>query len=118
LGVCSIAIGDDPHQLVKELQDRFPKAELIGGDQQFERTVSRVVAFVENPSAGGPSPEPVRRILWPWLFRATAWCGRTVRSPVTAGASSARRSCCLWKARRFDCDGGIENHVIVRHSAA
>jgi AraC family transcriptional regulator of adaptative response/methylated-DNA-[protein]-cysteine methyltransferase len=52
LGICSIAIGDDPNTLVRELQDRFPNAELIGGDKQFERMVARVVAFVENPSAG------------------------------------------------------------------
>jgi len=51
LGICSIAIGDDPNALVRELQDRFPNAELIGGDKRFERTVARVVAFVENPSA-------------------------------------------------------------------
>lgn len=52
LGICSITIGDDPNTLVRELQDRFFNAELIGGDQQFERMVARVVAFVENPSAG------------------------------------------------------------------
>ncbi|HSP67635.1 MAG TPA: bifunctional DNA-binding transcriptional regulator/O6-methylguanine-DNA methyltransferase Ada [Bryobacteraceae bacterium] len=52
VGICSIAIADDPDTLVKELQDRFPSAELIGRDRQFERMVARVVAFVENPSAG------------------------------------------------------------------
>ena len=40
LGICSIAIGNDPNTLVKELQDRFPNAELIGGDKQFERMVA------------------------------------------------------------------------------
>jgi len=52
LGVCSIALGDAPDALVRELQDRFANAELIGGDQRFERMVARVIAFVENPSAG------------------------------------------------------------------
>lgn len=52
VGICSIAIADDPDTLVKELQDRFPSAELIGRDRRFERMVARVVAFVENPSAG------------------------------------------------------------------
>ena len=50
LGICSISLGNDPATLVTELQDRFPNAELIGGDRRFERTVARVVAFVENPS--------------------------------------------------------------------
>jgi AraC family transcriptional regulator of adaptative response/methylated-DNA-[protein]-cysteine methyltransferase len=52
LGICSIAMGNDPNMLVRELQDRFSNAELIGGDKQFERMVARVIAFVENPSAG------------------------------------------------------------------
>ena len=52
LGICSIAIGNDPGALVRELQDRFRNAQLIGGDKQFERVVAQVVAFVENPSAG------------------------------------------------------------------
>lgn len=52
LGVCSISLGDDPGALVKELQDRFPKAQLIGADKQFEQLVAKVVAFVENPSIG------------------------------------------------------------------
>jgi AraC family transcriptional regulator of adaptative response/methylated-DNA-[protein]-cysteine methyltransferase len=52
LGICSIALGNDPNTLVTELQDRFPNATLIGGDKQFERMVARVVAFVENPAAG------------------------------------------------------------------
>ena len=49
-GVCAILLGDDPEELVRDLQDRFPKAELIGGDEDFEQLVARVVGFVENPS--------------------------------------------------------------------
>jgi AraC family transcriptional regulator of adaptative response/methylated-DNA-[protein]-cysteine methyltransferase len=50
-GICSISLGDDPDALVQELQDRFPKARWIGGDQSFERLVAKVIALVENPSA-------------------------------------------------------------------
>jgi AraC family transcriptional regulator, regulatory protein of adaptative response / methylated-DNA-[protein]-cysteine methyltransferase len=52
IGICSIALGDDPNELVHDLQDRLPKAELIGGDKQFEQMVAEVVGFVENPSLG------------------------------------------------------------------
>src|SRR5579862_3231146 len=52
LGICSIALGNDPNSLVREFQDRFANAELVGGDKRFERMVARVVAFVEKPSAG------------------------------------------------------------------
>lgn len=52
LGICSISLGGEPDALVKELEDRFPKAQLIGGDKRFEALVAKVVAFVENPSIG------------------------------------------------------------------
>ncbi len=60
LGICSISLGDDPEELVEELQDSFPKAQLIGGDGEFEQVVSKVVAFVENPSIGLELPLHVR----------------------------------------------------------
>ncbi|CAO3356803.1 bifunctional DNA-binding transcriptional regulator/O6-methylguanine-DNA methyltransferase Ada [Azospirillum palustre] len=48
-GVCAILLGDDPDLLLRDLQDRFPRAELIGGDPAFEATVAQVVGFVEAP---------------------------------------------------------------------
>src|SRR5438477_359548 len=42
-GVCAILLGDDPDALARDLQDRFPRATLIGGDSEFERLVSHVV---------------------------------------------------------------------------
>ena len=51
-GVCAILLGDDPDALARDLQDRFPRAQLLGADKQFERWVAQVVAFVENPSIG------------------------------------------------------------------
>src|SRR5688572_19256850 len=32
-GVCAILMGDDPDTLARELQDRFPRANLIGGNR-------------------------------------------------------------------------------------
>ncbi|HWS75459.1 MAG TPA: bifunctional DNA-binding transcriptional regulator/O6-methylguanine-DNA methyltransferase Ada [Quisquiliibacterium sp.] len=51
-GVCAILLGDDPELLVRDLQDRFPRAELIGGDEAFEQLVAQVVGFVEAPRVG------------------------------------------------------------------
>jgi AraC family transcriptional regulator of adaptative response/methylated-DNA-[protein]-cysteine methyltransferase len=59
-GVCAIALGDDPDALVRDLQDRFPKAQLIGGDSDFEQLVARVVGYVETPSLGLDLPLDVR----------------------------------------------------------
>lgn len=59
-GVCAIAMGNDPHILVRELQDRFSRARLIGGDKKFERTVAKVVGFVQMPARGLDLPLDVR----------------------------------------------------------
>ena len=59
-GVCAILLGDDPNQLAQDLQDRFPKAELIGGDRSFERVVATEVGFVEAPERGLNLPLDVR----------------------------------------------------------
>ena len=59
-GVCAILFGDDPEGLVRDLQDRFDKAELIGGDAAFEAMVARVVGFVEQPRLGLDLPLDVR----------------------------------------------------------
>jgi AraC family transcriptional regulator, regulatory protein of adaptative response / methylated-DNA-[protein]-cysteine methyltransferase len=59
-GVASILIGDDPNELVEDLQDRFPKARLIGGDKDYESLVAGVVGFVEAPALGLDLPLDVR----------------------------------------------------------
>lgn len=59
-GVCAILLGDDPERLVRDLQDRFPQAELVGGDSAFEKVVAEVVGFVEAPRVGLDLPLDVR----------------------------------------------------------
>ncbi|WRL44426.1 bifunctional DNA-binding transcriptional regulator/O6-methylguanine-DNA methyltransferase Ada [Aromatoleum evansii] len=59
-GVCAILIGDDPDALVRDLQDRFPRAELLGGNADYERTVATVIGFVEAPKLGLDLPLDVR----------------------------------------------------------
>ena len=51
-GVCAISLGDDAEALLRELQDRFPRAELIGGDATFETLVAQVVGLIEQPNLG------------------------------------------------------------------
>ena len=59
-GICAILLGDDPEALVRDLQDRFPKAQLIGGDEDFEDVVAKVIGFVEAPALGLDLPLDVR----------------------------------------------------------
>jgi AraC family transcriptional regulator, regulatory protein of adaptative response / methylated-DNA-[protein]-cysteine methyltransferase len=59
-GICSILLGDDPDTLVRELQDQFPKATLIGGDADFEQLIAQVLGFIEAPQIGLNLPLDVR----------------------------------------------------------
>lgn len=59
-GVCAILLGDDADALARDLQDRFPRAEIIGADADFEQVVARVVASVEAPGLGFDLPLDVR----------------------------------------------------------
>jgi AraC family transcriptional regulator of adaptative response/methylated-DNA-[protein]-cysteine methyltransferase len=59
-GVCAILLGDDPQALVHDLQDRFPNAQLVGGDADFEQWVAQVVGFVEAPALGLALPLDLR----------------------------------------------------------
>jgi AraC family transcriptional regulator, regulatory protein of adaptative response / methylated-DNA-[protein]-cysteine methyltransferase len=80
-GVCAIQFGDDPDTLVRELQDRFPKARLIGGDESFEQLVAKVVGFVEAPARGLDLPLDVRGT----AFQQRVWQAlREIPSGATA----------------------------------
>jgi len=50
-GICAITIGDEAEALVNDLQDRFPKANLIGADAGFERTVAQVIGMIDADQA-------------------------------------------------------------------
>jgi AraC family transcriptional regulator of adaptative response/methylated-DNA-[protein]-cysteine methyltransferase len=59
-GVASILLDDDQEKLVRDLQDRFPNARLVGADSEYESLIARVVGFVENPHIGLDQPLDVR----------------------------------------------------------
>jgi AraC family transcriptional regulator of adaptative response/methylated-DNA-[protein]-cysteine methyltransferase len=59
-GVCAVLIGDDPLQLIRELQDQFPKANLIGGESGYEDLVAKVVGLIEKPGVGLDLPLDIR----------------------------------------------------------
>jgi AraC family transcriptional regulator, regulatory protein of adaptative response / methylated-DNA-[protein]-cysteine methyltransferase len=59
-GVAAILLGDDPDKLVRNLQDRFARAHLVGADRDYEALVARVVGLVEAPRIGLDLPLDVR----------------------------------------------------------
>jgi len=83
-GVCAILLGDDPNALVRELEDRFPRAELLGGDTEFEDQMARVVGFVEAPERGLDLPLDIRGT----SFQQRVW--RALRD-IPAGSTATYR---------------------------
>jgi AraC family transcriptional regulator of adaptative response/methylated-DNA-[protein]-cysteine methyltransferase len=80
-GVCAILLGDEPEKLVRELQDRFPRAQFLGGDRTFERLVAKVIGFVEAPRLGFELPLDVRGT----AFQQRVWQAlRQIPAGVTA----------------------------------
>ena len=80
-GVCGCFLGGDPEALLRDLERRFPRAELVGADGDYERTVARVIALVEDPNQGAELPLDLRgtafqQRVWQALRRVPA--GRTV----------------------------------------
>jgi AraC family transcriptional regulator of adaptative response/methylated-DNA-[protein]-cysteine methyltransferase len=81
-GICAILLGDDADALVRDLQDQFPKANLIGGDTGFERLVAKVIGFVEAPGHGFDLPLDVRGT----AFQQRVW--QTLRK-IPAGSTAS-----------------------------
>jgi AraC family transcriptional regulator of adaptative response/methylated-DNA-[protein]-cysteine methyltransferase len=59
-GICAILIDDDPAFLLRDLQDRFPAAELLGAEADYEQVVARVIGLVEQPAQGLDLPLDVQ----------------------------------------------------------
>ncbi|SFN31733.1 AraC family transcriptional regulator, regulatory protein of adaptative response / methylated-DNA-[protein]-cysteine methyltransferase [Nitrosospira briensis] len=81
-GICAILLGDDPDKLARDLQDSFPRANVIGGDADFEQLVARVVGFVEAPGIGLDLPLDVRGT----AFQQRVW--KTLRE-IPAGETTS-----------------------------
>lgn len=59
-GICAILLGEEPDGLLRDLQDRFPLASLIGADAGFEQWVAQVVGLIESPRLGLQLPMDIR----------------------------------------------------------
>ncbi|MFN0317123.1 MAG: bifunctional DNA-binding transcriptional regulator/O6-methylguanine-DNA methyltransferase Ada [Burkholderiales bacterium] len=76
-GVCAIFLGDDPNELARDLQDRFPRANLIGADSGYEQLVAKVVGLIETPMLGVDLPLDIRGT----AFQQRVWRALTNISP-------------------------------------
>ncbi len=94
-GVCSIQLGDDPQALVDALARDFPRAQLLGGDAEFEGWVAQVVAMVEAPRVGLTLPLDIRGSAFQqqvWRALAQIPVGSTATYAAIARAIGAPRA--------------------------
>ncbi len=122
-GLCAVSLGDDPDTLVKALQDRFPHAELVGADPEFERWVAQVVGFVESPRVGLSLPLDVRGT----AFQQRVWQAlREVPAGATASYTQIAERIGAPRAVRAVAQACASNplavvipcHRVVRHDGA
>ena len=69
VGVCAISLGDDAEALVRDLEQRFPRANLVGADPSFEKLVANVVGLVEYGRAPDDLPLDIRGT----VFQQRVW---------------------------------------------
>ncbi|SFR96018.1 DNA-O6-methylguanine--protein-cysteine S-methyltransferase /Transcriptional regulator Ada [Dyella sp. OK004] len=109
-GICAILLGDDPDALVRDLQDQFPKAQLIGGDAGFEQLVAQVVGFIEAPSLGLNLPLDVRGT----AFQERVWQAlREIPPGTTVSYAQIAERIGAPKAMRAVAQACGANHIAV-----
>ncbi len=109
-GVSAILLGDDPEFLVKDLQRRFSKATLIGGDESFDRLVATVVGFIEKPDDGLALPLDIRGT----AFQQRVWQAlRAIPSGTTMTYTEIARKIGVPKAVRAVAQACASNRIAV-----
>ncbi len=90
LGICAIFLGDDPGELTRDLERRFPLAELLDADRDLQDLVRCVVALVEKPRFGTKLPLDIRGT----PFQQRVW--QALRDvPAGATASYSAIACAI-----------------------
>ena len=122
-GICAIFLGDDPDALLRDLQDHFPHASLIGGDAGFEEMVAKVVGFVEAPGIGLDLPVDLRGT----AFQQRVWQAlREIPPGATASYTDIARRIGAPKSVRAVARACAANklavaipcHRVIRHDGA
>jgi AraC family transcriptional regulator of adaptative response/methylated-DNA-[protein]-cysteine methyltransferase len=109
-GVCAILLGSDPAQLVRDLQDQFPRANLIGNEKRYEVLVAKVVGFVEQPRLGLDLPLDIRGT----AFQQRVWKAlREIRVGETASYATIATKIGLPKAVRAVAQACAANSLAV-----
>ncbi|MDB5849708.1 MAG: bifunctional DNA-binding transcriptional regulator/O6-methylguanine-DNA methyltransferase Ada [Rhodoferax sp.] len=122
-GICAILLGPDPDALLRDLQDQFRKARLIGGDAAFEQLMAQVVGFIEAPALGLNLPLDVRGT----AFQERVWQAlRKIPPGTTASYAQIAEAIGAPKAVRAVAQAcganriavAIPCHRVIRHDGA
>lgn len=68
-GICAVLLGDEPENLHSDLQQRFPKATFITGDNHFQKIVAQIIDVIEQPKLVLDLPLDIRGT----LFQQRVW---------------------------------------------
>ncbi len=109
-GIAAILLGDDPEMLVHDLEARFPKAELIGGDRKFEKVVAKAIALIEAPGTSFDLPLDVRGT----AFQHRVWQAlREIPAGTTVSYAELAERIGLPKAARAVAAACAANRIAV-----
>ncbi|HJT51980.1 MAG TPA: bifunctional DNA-binding transcriptional regulator/O6-methylguanine-DNA methyltransferase Ada [Nitrosospira sp.] len=109
-GICAILLGDDPDKLARDLQDSFPRANLIGDDADFEQLVAGVVGFVEAPGIGLCLPLDIRGT----AFQQRVWQALSeIRAGETVSYTDLAKRIGVPKAVRAVAQACVANNLAV-----
>src|SRR5262249_1742045 len=109
-GVCAILLGDDPEALVRDLQDRFPKAQLRGDDPDFEHVVAKAMGLGEAAALGLDLPLDVRGT----AFQQRVWQAlRAIPAGTTANYTDIAQRLGVPKAARAVAQACASNTIAV-----
>ncbi len=96
-GVCAVLMGDDPLLLVRDLQDQFPRADLVGDETGYEDMVAKVIGLIERPAVGLDLPLDIRGT----AFQQRVWKAlQQIPVGTTASYTDVARSIGMPKAVR------------------
>lgn len=94
-GICAISLGDNPNELVRDLQDSFLHAHLVEGGKAFEQLIAQVISFIETPNMGLNLPLDVRGTAFQqrvWLALRAIPAGQTTSYTDIANRIGAAKS--------------------------
>jgi len=97
-GLCTIELGDDPHELLERQRQRCPQARGVLDDREFNDWIAQVVTYLDAPRGGLALPLDIQgtafqRRVWEALrsipagtTRTYAWVAAKIGRPTAARA--------------------------------